>query len=576
MGDFYAKRKATRAEARRKEREYSDAAVENVGTVLDAPSKYVRDQLMGEDIPYFAEGDVIHRPSAFGMEGPEVLTKESAAAQDTLMGAALDPYNALGTGLFTGATKYVKSAKQAADNLLGPNSARGMGLNNYSNYIENWYGLTDLPPGAQPSLVDRGLSKVTPLDPEQAQAMTAKVKGFTKWLAGGTSDVVRTLLDPKSQALYREKGITTGSQRHVGRAIADNKIHKGVAQVQYGSHIGQQAGREGSVAESATAIMEKSGVTDYFAYKPGLYKETIREGGYVPTQDGRKTPISDNSLDIIEKHFGNVWDAPDAKGTKVPFKNAEGAIVMIKAPGNSTFTGDHYNDLVKAGGWVGDVYTAFRTNKGEPTVEQLWSHLKKVSDKNIAFNATKKKSEKGRWTLKEDSDTLEKAKENGIWITGSKQGRAYTEGGINYLHKIQPNGNVLSIMSDEHNFFESLLGKGDKVARVGTLGVAEEGFGLIRRLEEVLPNRLVAVTPPMQSNIYNLRTQLGVEGPTVKNVTTGKGQVSKGDLQSYVDEKASPEAIRAQQAIQRGRVAQGAGVGMLTGNEIKKERERGP
>ena len=47
-------------------------------------------------------------------------------------------------------------------------------------------------------------------------------------------------------------------------------------------------------------------------------------------------------------------------------------------------------------------------------------------------------------------------------------------------------------------------------------------------------------------------------------------------IQSYVDEVASPEAIRAQQAIQRGRMLQGAGAGMLTGNEMKKERERGP
>lgn len=576
MSDLYKERKKYQAAAKRKEREYSDAAVENVGIVLEAPSNAVRDMLMGEGVPYFAEGDVIHRPSALGMQGPEVLTEESAANQDALTGAFLDPVNAVGTGLFTGATKYVKSAKKAADNLLGPNSARGMNLNNYSNYIENFYGLTDVPPGAQPSLFDRGLSKVTPLDPEQAQAMTAKLKGFTKWIAGGTRDVIKTLLDPAAQALYRERGITPGSQRHVGRAIADNKIHKGVAQVQYGSHIGEQAGREGSVSESATAIMEKSGITDYFAYKPGLYRETIREGGYLPTQNGRKSPLSDNSLDIIEDHFGNVWDAPNAQGTKVPFKDADGTIVMIKAPGNSTNTGDHYNDLIKAGGWVGDVYQAFKANKGEPSVEQLWTSLKKVSDKNAEFNKTKKKSEKARWVLKEDSDTLEKAQENGIWITGSKQGRAYTEGGINYLHKIQPNGNVFSIMSDEHNFFEGVAGKVDNFVRQGTGGAAEEGLGLIKRLEEVLPNRLVAVTPPMQSNIYNLRTQLGIDGPKLSNVTTGRGQASKSDLQAYADEKASPEAIRAQQAIQRGRVGQGAGLGMLTGNEVYKEGERGP
>lgn len=575
MSDYYEKLAQMREAARLKEMEYSDAAVENVGIALEAPSNAVRDMLMGEGIPYFAEGDVIDRPSAFGMREPEVLTEESAANQDTLTGAFLDPVNAVGTGLFTGGAKAVNTAKKAADNLLGPNSAKGMGLNNFSNYIENFYGLTDVAPGG-PSLFDRGLSRITPLDPEQVQAMTAKVKGFTKWITGGTRDVVNTLLDPAAQALYREKGITPGSQRHVGRAIADNKIHKGVAQVQYGSHIGQQAGREGSVSKSATAIMEKSGITDYFAYKPGLYRETIRDGGYLPTQDGKEAPLSNKSLDIIEDHFGSVWDAPDARGNKVPFKEDDGTIVMIKAPGNSTNTGDHYNDLVKAGGWVGDVYQAFKTNKGKPSVEQLWTSLKKASDKNAAFNKTKKKSEKSKWVLKQDSNTLEKAKENGIWITGSKQGRAYTEGGVNYLHKIQPNGNVFSIMSDEHNFFEGVAGKVDNAVRKGTKGAAEEGLGLIKRLEEVLPNRLVAVTPPMQSNIYNLRNQLGVDGPTIKNVTTGQGQASKSDLQAYADEKASPEAIRAQQAIQRGRVGQGAGLGMLTGNEASKEAERGP
>ena len=57
---------------------------------------------MGEGVPYFAEGDVIHRPSAFGMQGPEVLTEESAAAQDAVLGGFADPINLACTCLFTG------------------------------------------------------------------------------------------------------------------------------------------------------------------------------------------------------------------------------------------------------------------------------------------------------------------------------------------------------------------------------------------------------------------------------------------------------------------------------------------
>jgi len=493
------------------------------------------------------------------------MSPELYALLNTAGDVFADPMNAIGAGWLGKAGKGINAATEAAAKHFGQGSDKGMALGSASNYIPNWYGPTDLPEGG-PQALDKALSGVMPNKfetPEAAQEATATLRGFGGWAMQSAKDVIEAVIDPKARALYKEKGITPGSQRHVARALADNEIHKAVAQVQYSSHIGQQAGRKGDVAASVSNIMEKSGVSDYMMYKPGIYAKSIRENKLLPKQDGSISPISNKDLQRIEEHFGKVWKAPDAKGNVVPFNEAEGTVLLIKAPGNSTYTGDHYNDLVKAGGWITPVYAAFKKHKNTPTVEKLWKEMDKFS-----------KSGKAKWKLDESSDTLEKAKENGIWITGSKKGRAYTEGGVNFLTKVQPNGNVFSVMSDEHNFFENVAGKIDKYARKGTMGIAKEGVTAIKQLEKALPHRLVAVTPPMQSNIFNLRDQLKGEKKKVENVKTGKGAVSKEDLENVINEQPSDIGLMLEREVNKQGANALVGTGLLGASIAQEPNKR--
>lgn len=133
---------------------------------------------------------------------------------------------------------------------------------------------------------------------------------------------------------------------------------------------------------------------------------------------------------------------------------------------------------------------------------------------------------------------------------------------------VKPNGNVIMVMSDEHNFAESIAEKGDDLVRKVTRGKKETGANLVAQMEKALPNRLVAVTPPMQANIFNLRPRQfpGMGTRNIKNATTGKGAVSKSDLEAFVNEAPSKEAVDIETKASVGRMQQALGAGMLTAN----------
>lgn len=560
--DLYALRAKYRQQARQTEAEYSrqarDAVDRGFTTAINAPLEYVR-----QYIPR-SENVMIDPPSVTGVNFSDprqpIPKRDVTEGFNFAVDNAIDPLNLVGAGMFTGSAKALKEGYKKADNFFGEDASKGMLLSALSNYIDNWYGPANVTRPAKAIAATAKILKPNKYTDQEATALGAKVAGFTGWGFQGLQEVIETALSPKARALYKEKGITIGSQRHIARALADDAIHKAVAQVQYSSHIPQQAARVGNVAEEVSNIMEKSGVTDYFAYKRGGYAEAIREGGLVPTQNGRKTPIPDKDLNIIEDHFGTVWKAPDAKGAEVSFKDAPSPILMIKATGQGTRTGDHFTDLVNSG-WITPVTKAFLDANKKPSVEDLWNALNKSKTTNLS----------------KYSDTLEKAKENGIWITGSKRGRGYTEGGINYLINVKPNGNVIMVMSDEHNFFENLAKRADNFVRDKVPKAPETGLGLIRRLDEVLPNRLVAVTPPMQTNIFNLRSEKLGEAPAgnkqIKNVKAReRGAVSREELQDVVNLKPSESALWLEQNINRQATRAVTSGGLLTEN-ITRDRE---
>ena len=555
---------------------------EVMDTVSEAEMRPVRSALGDSPEEFTSEDVVIPRASVLGinMSNPQEPMPNQRIPKE-LVNAGFDmtfaPSNVLGAGLVTKGVNRVRQAAQDAVEYFGPTAGRGGVTASMPNYIDNYYGPTAPDPdkpirSAIGTGTDKVISAVSRVDPEKVRATRQKVLGMYNWGRRSVTEGIEYLLDPQARATYKEMGITPGSQRHVSRALADNAIHKATAQVQYTSHIGRQAGREGPVAQEVQTIMKKSGVTDYFAYTDGSYASAIKEGKLYPTSGGRKSNMSSDDLAYIENHFGTVWRTPDPKGNRVKFKDDEGTILLIKAPGIGTQTGDHYNDIIQAGGYVGDLYKAFAKYDGKPSVEQLWKELKKASDKNAKFNALPKgeRNGKSKWTLKDGSNTLEGAQENGIWITNSKSGRAYTEGGINYIVKVQPNGNIFAVMSDEHNFLETIPAKIDEGVRRVT--GREEGASLISQFEKVLPHRLVAVTPPMQANIFNLRKQLGKEGPQISNVTTGEGAVRREDLQAFVDARPSERGVLIEKQRNRGAAEVLGGVGMLTSGGNREEQ----
>lgn len=559
------------------------ALVESYDAMSEAELRPVRSAIGASAEEFVAEDVVIPRASVLGMNmsNPQEDMPNQRVPKElfnTLGDALLAPSNA-GVGLVAKGVSGVRKSGQAAVDYFGADAGKGGPIAGIANYIDNFYGSTPPDPSkpirsAIGTGTDKAISAVSGIDADKVRTARQKITGTFNWGLKSAVDGVEYLLDPQSRALYKEMGITPGSQRHTARALADNAIHKATAQVQYTSHIGRQAGREGPIAQQVQTIMDKSGVTDYFAYTNGSYASAIKEGKLYPKSSGRKSSMGADDLKYIEDHFGTVWKTPDAKGNSVSFKDDEGTILLIKAPGVGTQTGDHYNDIIQAGGYVGDLYKAFTKYDGKPSLEQLWTDLKKASDKNAEFNAIPKSERNGktRWVLKGDSSTLEGAKKNGIWLTDSKSGRAYTEGGINFLVKAQPNGNIFAVMSDEHNFLENIPAKLDDVVRSVT--GREEGASLISQFSEVLPHRLVAVTPPMQANIFNLRKQLGTEGPQIKNVTTGEGAVGKEDLQAFIDARPSERGMLLEQQRNRAGAEILGGTGLLTAGGSREEQRQ--
>ena len=73
----------------------------------------------------------------------------------------------------------------------------------------------------------------------------------------------------------------------------------------------------------------------------------------------------------------------------------------------------------------------------------------------------------------------------GVWITYSNAGRAKVEGGVNVLVRVDPDGSLTAVVSDLHDF-------GDKIPVLNTM------------LDNTLPSQVLAVTPPMQTNVQSI------------------------------------------------------------------------
>lgn len=527
-----------------------------VEAVDEAALRPVRSAIGASADEFVSEDVTIPRASVLGMNpsNPRQEMQDQTVPKEVLNAigdTALSPLNVVGSGLFT---KGVRGINRA----VGPAAGRGMTMTSPSNYIPNFYGPTDIPETATPNRLDNLLfnyrdviaptvARVPKVGPRVSQALTeAKdptdiMKGrigktdFLNWAGEGVRRAINNAVDPEARALYRSTGINQAFQDDVVRTLAQNAgtsrrpETKAIAQGQFNYLVGPvQAGREGPINPALQEIIRRSYLTEAVPFQKGSYNSLIRdnklsgvaiEGG----KEVKRTPRQAD-LDFIEEHIGQVW-----KGRRdEKFADAASPQLVIKTP-SGKYTGNHMFDFQQKSG-VRPLMKKIFAENSNPTKQEFYRLLEKHTG--------------GKVKLHRKSQSFEEANENGFWVTGSFAGTAVTEGGVNFIAKVQPNGRVMAVVSDEHNFLE----------RMPVVGAA---------VEKALPNRVVAATPPM---FYNFKSKIQTKATKAESSEQKYREV----LEGIASARPSREVLRAEREKQAGATMVGAG--MFTGGSREEQR----
>jgi hypothetical protein len=400
------------------------------------------------------------------------------------------------------------------------------------NFIPNNYGPSGV---ARPNVVDELLAGRVPgvQDAQQLANAREKVGSFVDWGADSVRRGIEQTISPSARALYREQGINQTMQEVAKDARVSGKNRdraKAVAQGQAsGVLIPDQAGRRGPVSLDVQDIDRRSFLTEPVPATQGSYTSLVKDNDLKGKYDtGRNVVVSDKDLKIVDEHVGKVWRDRDG----VPLNESEGAHIRIKNAGaGDQITGAHHADFVSKSGVHRTFSKLFKDGKNH-SLEEMHEIVENLEGSNLRLHPKSK--------------TMEDVNENGLWVTGSFSGTAITEGGVNFIAKISPNGRVMAVVSDEHNFLE-------KIPAVG------------KALELALPNRSISVTPPMHFDLKKNKAKVKSEQPKdKKNV--------RESLFNIETAQPSREALRAERQINAGVTT--ASAGMLTGVGVRKDEER--
>ena len=386
----------------------------------------------------------------------------------------------------------------------GDEALKGGGIASASNYIPNWYG-----PDRAPNFVEKAagnaLERTGKVSGEQGTAAAMKATGAAQWGAQGLLGALEGVVSPKARALYGETGATRAGQRHVAGEIAKQDTplmkwdgtegkytrgpEKGVAQVIYGSHIGNQAGRKGATAPVIDDIMNRSTLQQATDLTPENLSQSLQQQAWkVDPENPTRAKKLDHNDPYWRTARSEVMEAKDADFvTKYLFQKQKpnaSAQFVIKNP-TARESGGHFSDVVHknpANEAVADVFAKHADADGNVDLQTLY---KELESRKGTFNDKLKKAGRRRdgWSVVNSSP--EHVAENGLWLAGGKGGSAVTEGGVMWLQKLDPDGTTTTFMIDKHDFLE----KGGKANPINSL----------------LPNDMIAITPPMKGNIKSQR-----------------------------------------------------------------------
>ena len=492
-------------------------------------------------------------PNAFGPV--ETTTVDAMAPANFIAEELATPANYVPLGGLGMMRRGAQITQEALPNLNRAQENAGLFLSSPRNYIPNFYGPTDIPKDAKPNRLDnyvardpqafankvRRIPKVGPMvantvkDAKNAEeVMQGRMRGqdFLKWAGEGTKKGLFNLTDPDSRALYYSTGVNP-TTRDVAQEMAggtQRDLSKAISQGQQNVITNVRRGRQGPVDPTLDTVDRISYMSDTVPFKPGVYSDLVNQVGA-----RNNTPQKD--LDFFEEHMGNVWKVGEGEKTE-RFADAASPVINVKTP--TTYqTGNHAFDFAHKGP-VRTFATLFKNKKNVSNEEML---EKFKSSSKITLHPKMGKT---------DKEILANAKENGgFYFTGSMQGSAITEGGVNYVGKITPRGRITAVVSDENNFLEN----------VPVVGKA---------VEKALPNRIVNATPPMIFNAASedaMKLARKIEVPAKEEMTQSYQEL----VEAVAGIKADPQVVKGERLRSAGMLTTAAGVAARG----QQEEERG-
>lgn len=541
--DIFELRKALRAGP--KAREYSKQATNAfLNPAIENPFGSL-------ELPVYAGSEGIP------MSAPRRTTVDAMAPANFIAEEALTPANYVPLGGLGMMRKGAQITQEALPNLNRAKENAGLFLSSPENYIPNFYGPTDIPKDAVPNRFDnyvardpqafadkaRKVPKVGPAianavkgakTPEEVMQGRMKVQDFAKWAGEGTKKGLFNLMDPDSRALYYSTGVNPTTRDVAQELIGGTQrdLSKALSQGQQNIVTNTRLGREGPVAPALDAVDRISYMSETATFRPGVYSDLVKQAGA-----RNSTPQRD--LDFFEEHIGEVWKVGKGEGAE-KFADAAAPKINIKTP--TTYqTGNHAFDFAHKGP-VRTFATLYKNSKN-PSNETILAKFK--DSPKLTLHPKMGKT---------DEEILENAKKNGgFYFTGSLQGTAITEGGVNYVGKLAPNGRVTTVVSDENNFLENVPGVGKAV-------------------EKALPNRMVNATPPMIFNAASedaMKLARKIKVPAKDEMTESYTEL----VQRIAGIKADPKVVKGERIRSAGMLTTGAGVG-LRGQQEDKEKGR--
>lgn len=376
------------------------------------------------------------------------------------------------------------------------------------------------------------------------QNATRKALGFAKFGMRGIGRAANLAFNPRARALYTEYGISPvyreaynrykQAQDKFAKALIDgdsvdigkarNEVEAAVqvaqSQMQQMANIKVQAGQtpRNYNATGSFALSAADPNVPQVYFKPTEVGNNWYDRTAGPAANVRE--VSTDESNFIQDHIEKAWKF-DPETTRV----------IVKTP-RSDITGNHFVDVLGSNPALAPVVNLFKARSAKSPeslgqyndVDQLKQDLDKIAD-------PERLKKKGKPVIDKETGQPQKppfrvvgSDDTGVWITLSRPGRAKVEGGVNHLIKVEPNGNLTGVMSDVHDFLEKTPG----------LGPA---------LSYSLPTTVLAVTPPMQANVYTImgkKTTATAFGPA--------GEKRRLDLKT---DMPVPEAARSAAAKAR-------------------------